>query len=121
MADDGRVKTFERDWAGACARGFVNFLPHYRPAGAILCEGRIGQAEAKITDMRKTLEIELELLRRDPTLLMCQDPACVECRLSWEFSTGSLLGVAVENLRRWKFGAIESAIRTRLNRNFLPK
>ena len=121
VSEDGRVVTFERDWAGACARGFINFLPHYRPAGAILSEGRVGRAEAKITDMKRTLEVELELLRRDPAMLMCQDPACVECRLSWEFSTGSLMGVVMHKIRTRKFRGIPSAILTRVNRNYLPR
>ena len=103
-----------------CAWGF-NFLPHYRPAGGILSEGRVGRAEAKITDMKRTLEVELELLRRDPSMLMCQDPACVECRLSWEFSTGSLMGVVMHQIRRRKLREIPSAILTRFNRNYLPR
>jgi hypothetical protein len=119
--DGGRVVTFERDWAGACARGFVNFIPYYRPAGAVLSEGRVGHAEAKITDMKRTLEVELELLRKNPSLLMCDDPACVDCRLSWEFSTGSLGGVILQNLRRKRFRPVVSALRTRFNRNYLPK
>jgi len=119
--EDGRMVTFERDWAGACARGFVNFLPHYRPAGAILSEGRVGRAEAKITDMKRTLEVELELLRQDPSMLMCQDPACVECRLSWKFSTGSLMGVVMHQIRRRKFRGIASAVLTRINQNYLPR
>jgi aminoglycoside 3-N-acetyltransferase len=121
VADGGRVVVFERDWAGACARGFNNFLPYYRPAGAILSEGRVGLAEAKITDMKRTLDIELELLRKNPSLLMCDDPACAECRLSWEFSTGSLGGVLLHNLMKGRFRALLPALRTRVNRNFLPK
>jgi aminoglycoside N3'-acetyltransferase len=120
-AENGRVVTFERNWAGACARGFVNFMPHYRRTGGILSEGRVGRGEAKITDMKRTLEVELELLRNDPRMFMCDDPACVECRLSWEFSTGSFPGVVWENLRRGRFHDVRFAIRTRLNQNYLPK
>ncbi len=119
--EKGRAVLFERDWAGACARGFVNFLAYYGPTGAILSEGHVGRAEAKITDMKKTLEVELELLRRNPSLLMCSDPACVDCRLSWQFSTGSLIGVVFHNLRKANFKAVRTAIRIRLNRNYLPK
>ena len=119
--DGGRVGAFERDWAGACARGFVNFMPYYQPASAILSEGRVGLAEAKITDMKRTLDVELDLLRKNPSLLMCDDPACVDCRLSWEFSTGSLGGVILHNLMKSRFRAVLPAVRTRLNRNYLPK
>ena len=120
-SDNGRVLTFERDWAGACARGFVNFMPHYRRTGGILSEGTVGRAPAKITDMKRTLEVELELLRDNPWMFMCEDPACVECRLSWEFSTGSLPVVVWENLRRGRLRDVWLAVRTRLNRNFLPR
>jgi len=121
VADDGKVAIFERDWAGACARGFVNFLPYYGPAGAIVAEGRVGLAEAKITDMKRTLDIELELLRENPSLFMCDEPACVECRLSWEFSTGHLPEVLFHNLRRRRFGDVLFALRTHFNQNYLPK
>lgn len=117
----GRTATFERDWAGACARGFVNFMSHYRRAGAILSEGRIGLAESKITDMKSTLEVELELLRKDPAFFTCPDPACVDCRLSWEFSKGSLLGVISENLRRGRVRAARTAVQVRFCRNMLPR
>jgi aminoglycoside 3-N-acetyltransferase len=121
VAEDGTVRVFERDWAGACARGFINLLPYYGPVGGIVSEGRVGLAQAKITDMKKTLDVELELLRKDPSLFMCNDPACVECRLSWEFSTGSLPGVVLRNLRKGDFRAVLAAFRTSLNRNYLPK
>jgi aminoglycoside 3-N-acetyltransferase len=119
--ENGRVVTFERDWAGACARGFANFMPHYRRTGGILSEGTVGRAPAKITDMKRTLEVEVELLRDNPWMFMCEDQACVECRLSWEFSTGSLMMVILENLRRGKLRDVGFAVRTRLNRNFLPR
>ena len=116
----GGIATFERDWAGACARGFINFMPHYRRAGAILGEGRIGQAASKITDMRRTLEVEVEMLRKDPSFFMCKDPACPDCRLSWEFSEGDFLPVLFRNVLRRRRKAVENAIRLRFNRNFLP-
>jgi aminoglycoside N3'-acetyltransferase len=115
-----RVVTFERDWAGACARGFVKFLPHYRRAGAIASEGRVGEAESKITDMKRTLEVELEILRENPSFFMCDDPACVDCRLSWEFSDGSLLAVLYQNLRKRNRSAVRTALRTLVRRNYLP-
>jgi aminoglycoside N3'-acetyltransferase len=121
VENGGRVVTFERDWAGACTKGFVNFMPRYRSIGAILSEGRVGLAQAKITDMKLTLEAELELLRKDPSLLMCDDPTCVECRLSWEFSTGSLGGVILHNLRKGRLRAVLFALRAWANQNYLPK
>ncbi len=91
--ETGQIRIFERNWSGACARGLINFLPLYRKGGAILSEGKVGNADSKITDMKKTLEIELETLSRNPSFFFCDDPACKGCRLTWDFSTGSVLSV----------------------------
>ncbi len=98
--EKGEIVTFERNWSGACAKGLINFIPLYREAGAILSEGKVGHAESKITDMRKTLDVELEILSKDPTFFFCDDPACVDCRLTWEFSSGSRIGVYYHLLKR---------------------
>ncbi|GAH28757.1 unnamed protein product, partial [marine sediment metagenome] len=86
-----QIKTFERNWSGGCGVGFNNFIPFYRDAGAIKSEGRVGNADSKITDMRETLEIELEMLSKEPRLFLCNQPTCKDCRLSWDFSDGSVL------------------------------
>jgi len=116
----GRIATFERDWAGACARGLLNFVPFYRTAGAVVSEGRVGLAETKITDMKQTLAVELDMLRKDPSFLTCKDQTCVDCRLGWEFSRGTFLGVALENLRQGRLSAARYALRVRQSRNYLP-
>lgn len=85
----GTIKLFERNWSGGCAVGFNNFMPLYREAGAILSEGKVGDTDAKITDMKKTLEVEMEVLKKNPAFFFCDDPACEPCRLHWDFSTGS--------------------------------
>jgi aminoglycoside N3'-acetyltransferase len=83
---DGEERLFEANWAGGCSRGFSNFLPLYEKHGAIVARGRIGAAEAMITEMEKTLEAELEVLSREPRFFMCDNPWCYSCRASWEFS-----------------------------------
>jgi aminoglycoside 3-N-acetyltransferase len=87
--EKGEVVTFERDWVGVCSGAYMKFIPRCREAGAVLSEGRIGKAEAKITDMGKTLKLQLEILSKDPEFLLCDDPLCMLCRLGWEFSDGS--------------------------------
>ena len=76
---DGEVKLFMRDWVGGCAEGFGNFMHHGN-------RGKIGNADSLLTDMRETLDIELSILKVDPTYFMCGK--CIDCRYSWEFSTG---------------------------------
>ncbi|MCK9602142.1 MAG: AAC(3) family N-acetyltransferase [Sphaerochaeta sp.] len=85
----GEVKTFQLNWSGGCARGFSNFIPLYYSHGAVLSEGKVGQASSKITSMKKTLEIELETLTRDKTFFFCGNPRCTSCR-SWDFSPDPL-------------------------------
>ena len=84
--------------------GFNNFIPLYREAGGILAEGKVGNADSKITDMKKTLEVELEVLKKDPTFFFCDNPGCRPCRIGWEFSTGTARSVkfhqTVQRLQR---------------------
>ena len=89
----GEIRTFERNWSGGCVEGFNTLVPLYREAGAILAEGRVGNADSKISDMKKTLEVELKILSEDPTSFFCSNPACEACRLTWNFSTGSATSV----------------------------
>jgi aminoglycoside 3-N-acetyltransferase len=84
--ETGRARLFEANWAGGCSRGFNNFIPLYEQRGAFLARGRVGDAEASITDMAKTLAIDLEVLSRDPRFFFCADPGCYSCRVSWDFS-----------------------------------
>lgn len=95
---DGTIKLCRRDWAGGCGVGFNNFIPLYREHGCIINEGFIGQAPAKITDMAKTLALELEVLKKDPAFFLCHDPACCDCRTGWEFSDGFAISVAWHKL-----------------------
>lgn len=85
LDESGKKRFFERNWAGICSDGLINFVPLYEKGGAVISKGKVGNSEAKITDMRKTLEIELEILRRDPTFFMCKKKDCVACRATWEF------------------------------------
>jgi aminoglycoside 3-N-acetyltransferase len=86
---NGELLTFERDWPGVCVEAYHRFMPLCREAGTFLSEGRVGHAEAKIIDMGKTLNLQIEILSKDPTFLLCEDPVCTICRLSWDFSDGS--------------------------------
>jgi len=99
------ILTFERDWAGGCGVGFNHFIPLYRKHGCIISEGHIGQAPSKITDMAKTLRLELEILKENPKFFLCDNPACADCRIGWEFSDGSRTAVfyhkAVRKLKRF--------------------
>lgn len=103
-AEDGKVELFQRNWSGICEKGLIKFIPYYREAGAILSDGSVGNAESKITDMGKTLDVELELLKNDPRFFFCDDPLCDGCRLTWEFSEKKYARFFFNTLRqrKWK-------------------
>lgn len=103
-AEDGKVELFQRNWSGICEKGLIKFIPYYREAGAILSDGSVGNAESKITDMGKTLDVELELLKNDPRFFFCDDPLCDGCRLTWEFSEKKYARFFFNTLRQrnWK-------------------
>jgi aminoglycoside 3-N-acetyltransferase len=103
LDDNGKKEFFERNWAGICADGLIKFIPFYEKGGAVISKGTIGQSEAKITDMRRTLEIELEILRKDPTFFMCKKKDCIECQVSWEFSPEKRLPLLFKYLFSLKF------------------
>ncbi len=83
--ENGQLQLFKRNWAGACHDGLINFLPFYSKNGGILSTGNIGKAECKITDMKKTLEMEISILKKDPSFFMCKSKFCTGCQLTWNF------------------------------------
>jgi len=100
--DDGDIKLFALDWAGLCSRAIYNLLPEYdKIPQAVISRAKVGEADTILTDMKKTLEIELDLLGKDTKHLDCGDKNCYQCQLSWRFSKGSTLGYLLRNLVRF--------------------
>ena len=83
-APNGEIKLYVHNYAGGCSRGFGCFYPAYREHGAV-SEGKLGAAKAMLATLRKTLEVDLDILKRDPTFLFCDDRGCYSCRRSWDF------------------------------------
>lgn len=50
--ENGKRKTFYSFWPNACRTAFNNLLPLYREFGAIINEGKIGDADAILSDMK---------------------------------------------------------------------
>ncbi len=88
LTADGETRLFVKNWSGGCHKGFSNFVPLYKEKHAFIKEGLVGQAESTFSDMKKTLDIELETLKVNPGFFLCDDPKCFNCRYSWEFSKG---------------------------------
>jgi hypothetical protein len=86
--EDGRIELFEVNWNGGCGRGFPNFLPLYEKAGYLKWV-KIGNADAVVTDMAGTLDVEIKKLKEDPTFFFCDDLTCKDCQLNWGHSKGN--------------------------------
>lgn len=103
QANDKSNKLFLVNWAGGCVAGFNKLLPEYKRIGAFLYEGKVGQADIIVSDMKKTLDWELAEGKKNPQFFFCDNPACIDCRLTWKFSSGSLIKVMWENIKLRKF------------------
>ncbi len=84
--EQGNIKQFKVNWNGGCGNGFPKFIEEYRKYGSVIKETKIGEANALYTKMSKTLEIEMNILRENPNYFFCDNPACYDCRISWEHS-----------------------------------
>jgi len=98
--EEGHDLFYERNWASICSEGLIKFIPYYRKGGAILSEGHVGEAEAKITDMAQTLKIEIDILKKEPDFFMCKKKGCLSCQLGWRWSKGNPLSLLAYYLRR---------------------
>ena len=78
-------------------------MPFYYEGGAVISEGKIGNASALLTSMKKTLEIEKQLFEQNPEALLCGDDSCLNCSFAWEFSSGSLFKCIISNLKKGLF------------------
>ncbi|HKK69264.1 MAG TPA: AAC(3) family N-acetyltransferase [Bacteroidales bacterium] len=84
--EDGIVKLAGVNWNGGCAKGFPKFIPHYFKQGAVLADGNVGEARGLLTSMKRTLEIELDILKKDPAFFFCGDKTCYSCQMTWDHS-----------------------------------
>ncbi len=113
-------KLFLVNWAGGCVAGFNKLLPNYKENGAFLYEGKVGQAVIIVSDMKKTLEWEVNEGVRNPQFFFCDNPACIDCRLSWKFSTGNLIKVMWENIKLKKYDYALYALILHLKGKYQP-
>ena len=117
---NGKKKLFVSNWASGCDEGFNNLFPFYRKANAIVAEGKVGEAESMITDMKKTLDIEVSELRKNPRFFMCNDPSCIHCRLTWEFSEKTYLKTFFINVSKGRFRKAAFSFLTVMFGPYLP-
>lgn len=120
--DSGKIKIFQLDWAGMCSDGFHKFFPEYdKVPGTIISKAKLGNADTKLIDMKKTMEIELKILGEDPHFFMCRDKDCFCCRLSWKFSTGRPLQFLLRNLFKFNRKNLKLFFRNYINGVWQPQ
>jgi aminoglycoside N3'-acetyltransferase len=83
---DGQVKLAKVNWNGGCAKGFQKFIPFYEKQGGVIAEKNIGNAIGLLTSMKRTLEIEMDILKNNPRFFFCDDKACYSCQMTWDHS-----------------------------------
>jgi len=83
---DGDIKLAKVNWNGGCAHGFPKFIPLYHERGAVIGYDKIGEANGLYTSMKKTLEIEMDVLKENPQFFLCDDKACYSCQMTWDHS-----------------------------------
>jgi aminoglycoside N3'-acetyltransferase len=88
-AEDNSTKYHQVNWVGGCGFGFANLMDEFKSKKAVLHEGKLGDANLKITDMNKTYHIEMEKLDENPKYILCDKSDCIDCRVSWSFSDKS--------------------------------
>ena len=85
---DGKRNWKERTVSAFCYSGFKNFFLNYilDSSDAILYKGTIGDGEAMVTSMRNTYLIEKKYISYNPSILLCNNPNCLKCGVSYSFS-----------------------------------
>ena len=100
---EGNKKLYKADWANGCPVGFNNLIDRFRADGKIFAEGKAGAAEYIITSMKDTLEYEMELLKKEPSAFLCDDPTCHFCSFTWKASKYSFCDACKAAVKRKKF------------------
>jgi len=95
--EDGNKKLYMNNYVGGCSRGFWKFYDHYRKARAA-SEGKVGNAHCMLANLKKTLEIDMEILKNDPGFFFCDNPLCYTCRVTWEHSRTPFIVFALRRL-----------------------
>jgi aminoglycoside N3'-acetyltransferase len=76
---DGREKEVSLSPSPGCSEGFEKIEPALRHRG-IIRDGLIGQARCQLMKAEAIVEVAVELLKRDPTALLCDQGGCYSCQ-----------------------------------------
>lgn len=82
---NSEIKLFKRKDFGGCSEGFYKFYDHYKKKDKLI-SGMVGNAYSIAISARDAFEIELELIRKNKTYPLCDDPKCFNCRGTWWYN-----------------------------------
>ena len=110
-----KVQHYFINWSGGCMRSFYQLNNYYdNHHGGVIKRGFVGKAPSKITSMKKTLNIELDLIKKDRnSFLKCGQDDCIVCRFSWENGEEGFIKYAALCLRAGKLILALKAFRQR--------
>lgn len=81
LPDGSVLREKQKEFPG-CSEEFVRLEPVFEEKG-IQRSGKVGNAQAKLLDTGKMVEAAVDMLQREPIMLLCGDPCCPCCPARW--------------------------------------
>ncbi len=117
---DNLLHCFRPDWVNGCKILFNNLIDIFEKKDAILSRGKVGNAESMLTEMKKTYDIEIDLINNDLVNFRCNDPSCIFCNLGWKHTRTRLIRTIFSLLKEKKYGLAYRAVEMFLINNYQP-
>lgn len=76
---DNEIKLFKRKDMGSCSSTFYRFYGYY-VKNELLTQGYVGNAYSIAIDAKKAFELDLEILKNNPKITICDNDNCILCR-----------------------------------------
>jgi aminoglycoside N3'-acetyltransferase len=76
---NNEIKLFKRKDLGSCSSTFYRFYGYY-VKNELLKQGYVGNAYSILIDAEKAFALDLEILRTNPKITLCENPNCMLCR-----------------------------------------
>jgi aminoglycoside N3'-acetyltransferase len=86
--ENGTVSLFRKKDFPGCSMGFSNFYTYYVKAGQLKI-GFVGDAYSALIKARTAYNIEYDLLKKDPTIALCNNENCEFCRGGVYYNMGT--------------------------------
>lgn len=112
--ENGKIRFFRHTWASGCPKAYKMLEPFYEELGGVMSKGTIGNADALITNMKRTLDIELQLFKENGDLVFCGDPSCISCSFNWRHSKYSFSDCVKANIQKRNFKHLLYAVLVQL-------